>query len=343
MKIIYELERSDLQYIDVRTPKEFRSGHILGAVNLPLFTDEAHAVVGTLYKQKGEVAAKIKGMAFVGERLADIYESFLAIEMQAKAQGKKVALYCARGGMRSGSLEHLLMSLGHEIYRLDGGYKQYRQVVLSALEEVIPSKKWIVLHGMTGSGKTQVLHYLRQLGESVIDIEGICSHRGSMLGRIGLPEQPSQKNFEHLLLEALQMAKSPWVWIEAESKRLGRNTLPETLMEAMKQGRHVNIEAQMPFRIKTLLAEYAQSESCIKEIHGVLEGFRKTLGHKAVDQMQTSLLEGDLQKVALYLMREYYDPKYRHASRETVCEKTFIITDAKEMALALSKWIREVN
>jgi tRNA 2-selenouridine synthase len=49
--------------IDVRAPKEFEAGHIPNAINLPLFSDEERAVVGTLYKQKRKLdAIPLKGL-----------------------------------------------------------------------------------------------------------------------------------------------------------------------------------------------------------------------------------------------------------------------------------------
>ena len=55
--------------IDVRTPAEFRQGHIPGAANLPLFSDAERAEVGTLYKQQGRQIAVLRGLALVGPRM----------------------------------------------------------------------------------------------------------------------------------------------------------------------------------------------------------------------------------------------------------------------------------
>ncbi|MFI3268520.1 MAG: rhodanese-like domain-containing protein, partial [Rikenellaceae bacterium] len=47
--------------IDVRSPSEFKAGHIEGAYNIPLFSDSERAVVGTIYKQVGKEEAVEKG------------------------------------------------------------------------------------------------------------------------------------------------------------------------------------------------------------------------------------------------------------------------------------------
>ena len=36
---------------DVRSPSEYASGHVPGAVSVPLFSDEDRAEIGTVYKQ----------------------------------------------------------------------------------------------------------------------------------------------------------------------------------------------------------------------------------------------------------------------------------------------------
>src|SRR5210317_951188 len=47
------LSNLGLPVIDVRSPGEFRRGHIPGAFSVPLFDDAERAEVGTLYKQSG--------------------------------------------------------------------------------------------------------------------------------------------------------------------------------------------------------------------------------------------------------------------------------------------------
>ena len=37
-------------FIDVRTESEYKEDHILNAFNMPLFNDDEHCEVGTIYK-----------------------------------------------------------------------------------------------------------------------------------------------------------------------------------------------------------------------------------------------------------------------------------------------------
>lgn len=334
MAIAYQLGLTNIQWIDIRSPREFRTGTIPGAVNLPLFLDETYETVGTVYKQKGPQEAKRVAMKFVAERLPAIYEQFLEIEQL----GKPMVMFCARGGMRSKTLKNMLSNLGHDLERLEGGYKAYRQVILEELDSASARTNMIVLHGMTGVGKTQLLLELERRGEKIIDIEGISAHRGSMLGRIGLPEQPNQREFEHHLLTALLAAEGRPVFVEAESKRLGRNTLPESFIIAMRRGKHINLTASVAFRKGILIEEYAHCQDYIQQMIEVMNGFRKQLGHEQVNLLQEKLSAGDLDYVAEFLMLHYYDPKYNHSSTGVIYDDTFEMTNVAAMADRLCLW-----
>lgn len=336
----YDLKDQFVQYIDVRAPREFNDGAIPGAINMPLFSDEGHEKVGTVYKQKGEQQAKKIAMAHVAQRLPEIYDIFLEVESKAKQEGKQLVIYCARGGMRSRSIQGLLENIGHSVDRLEGGYKAYRQVVLEALEAACQQANMIVLHGMTGVGKTQILKGLRDKGLGVIDIEGICRHRGSLLGRIGKEAQRSQRDFEHDLLNTLLEHTGKPIFLEAESKRLGRNTLPDSFMAAMERGKHIEITADIPLRRTILCREYVFSSEAVDGIHHILNEFRKGLGHKVVDELQAKLLAGYYEDVAEVLMLGYYDPKYKHASRKVVYEASFHIDSVEAGIAAVMDWYK---
>ncbi|WP_035720686.1 rhodanese-like domain-containing protein, partial [Gracilibacillus boraciitolerans] len=61
---LYQLKKTNKQVIvDVRSPQEFQEATIPGSINIPLFSDQERAEVGTIYKQQGPEAAKEKGLA----------------------------------------------------------------------------------------------------------------------------------------------------------------------------------------------------------------------------------------------------------------------------------------
>ena len=184
---------------DVRTPAEFAHGHVPGAFNLPLFSDEERVSIGTTYKQVGKEAAILLGFDLTGPKWSGFIKQ--ALEM---APEKKIAVHCWRGGMRSGAMAWALDIYGFEVYQVEGGYKQYRRWVLDQFEATYAL---FILGGMTGSGKTRILHELRSLGQQVIDLEELAQHRGSSFGSMNKLVQPTQEQFENNLASELNNAR----------------------------------------------------------------------------------------------------------------------------------------
>ncbi|HEU4717669.1 MAG TPA: tRNA 2-selenouridine(34) synthase MnmH, partial [Bacteroidia bacterium] len=205
------LESTGIPVADVRSPAEFAGGHIPGAFNIPLFTNEERAAVGTIYKQQGNEAAVLKGLEFVGPKMT----AFI-LKARENAPGKKIAVHCWRGGMRSASMAWLFETAGMEVLLLSGGYKAYRNFVLSNTGRKFDLR---VVGGETGSGKTDILHELARKGEQVLDLEGLARHKGSSYGAIGQDPQPTVEQFENDFVHALtKLDPSRPVWIEDESR-----------------------------------------------------------------------------------------------------------------------------
>ena len=159
--------------LDVRAPCEFERGRIPGAINVPLFSDDERAEVGTLYKRLGHDAAVRRGLEIVE---ATGWERLLQ-DVPALCEGDEVLVYCFRGGMRSGGMAQLLSRAPLTVHTLDGGYKRFRNWAIKAWER---ERQLVVVGGPTGSGKTEVLSSLRKdLDAQMLDLEGEANHRGS--------------------------------------------------------------------------------------------------------------------------------------------------------------------
>ena len=169
--------------VDVRAPKEFMRGHLPGSVNIPVFSDEQRALVGTEYNRKGQQAAIMLGLKLIGPELVDRCKQLV----NQSAAGSTILLYCWRGGMRSASMEWLFNMIGYPTQRLTGGYKSYRRFVQQSLSRKFNLR---IVAGATGAGKTEVLTQLAEMGEQVLDLEHLANHRGSAFGGLGLPPQP---------------------------------------------------------------------------------------------------------------------------------------------------------
>jgi tRNA 2-selenouridine synthase len=291
--------------LDVRSPSEFTHAHIPGAISFPLFIDEERKLVGTAYKQESREKAIKIGLDFFGPKMRHWIE--WAEEIGKKNASNTFLIHCWRGGMRSQSMAWLLGLYGFEVYLLEGGYKAYRNWILKNFE-----KEWplLVLGGYTGSGKTAILLVLKMKGETVIDLEALASHRGSSFGHLGLSHQPSVEMFENLLAMQLRNAeksKAKFIWLEAESQRIGNVNMPNSFFEQVKKSPIAILEVPFEERLNSILSQYGQFE---KEdlIQAVLR-IQKRLGGLETKNCINLLLENQLREAFSILLR-YYDRWY---------------------------------
>lgn len=292
--------------IDVRSPGEFKTATIPGAVNVYLFDDEQRKVIGTVYVQESVEKAKKIGMEAASKNLPIIYEKIN--ELQKKY--KKLIFFCARGGMRSSSLVSLFASLGVNALKLRGGYKGYRAYINNELPKVIEEINFIVIHGNTGIGKTDILKKLSQRDCDILDLEGCANHRGSLLGSVGLGKENSQKQFESLIYHSLKNRRSNYIFVEGESKRIGNIIIPEFVYLAMKKGKHINITSDIDFRVKNIISEYVQSDD--SELIEALNKLRKYISDKNIDKYIEEIKAFNYEWVIEELMIKYYDPMYEN-------------------------------
>lgn len=241
----------EIPVADVRTPAEFDQGHIPQAHNLPIFTNEERVQVGTTYKQIGREEAILLGFEFTGPKWSGFIKEALSI-----APHKKIALHCWRGGMRSGAMAWALNLYGFEVYVLENGYKSYRQWTLSQSAQTF---NILILGGMTGSGKTQILHAIKNSGEQMIDLEDLAQHQGSSYGSMGTLIQPSQEQFENNLAYQLsQIDKNKTLWLEDESRTIGKCSIPNPLWDQMRAAPLIKLNIPLEERIRFLTQEYGK-------------------------------------------------------------------------------------
>ncbi len=296
-------EMSSRVLLDVRSPGEYAQGHIPGAHSFPLFSDEERAKVGTLYKKRGKDAAMLSGLEIVGPKMAGFVRSAAAL-----APGKQLAVHCWRGGQRSRSMAWLLQTSGFDVVMLSGGYKSFRRYALDYFEHL--PFRFVVVGGRTGSGKTHILHALEARGEQVLDLEGLAHHKGSSFGSIGEMPQPTVEQFENDLAWRLhQLDPKRKVWVENESRSIGRVYVPEGLWKKMKHSPLFNIEIPHAERVKNLVSGYAQYP--IEELAAAFQRLDRKLGGLRLQNALDALQNGDFERAA-DLALEYYDKTYQH-------------------------------
>jgi len=284
--------------LDIRTPAEFNQGHLPGALSFPLFSDEERVVVGTLYKQQGRDTAVLKGLDIVGPKLKQYV-------LKARKQRGSLFLYCWRGGMRSSSMAWLLETAGREVYVLEGGYKAYRAY---GRELIANGLRLIMLSGPTGSGKTEILHRLSEMGQQVLDLEGLACHRGSTFGGIGQPVQPSTEQFTNFIFEKIiGFDRSKPIWVEGESQAIGKVSILNELFLQMNTCPTVRIDPPWAERVERLLRDYAGFP--VEELRTSIEKISKRLGGKDTQDTLKALDEGDFRKVTEITLG-YYDKGY---------------------------------
>ncbi|WP_439154054.1 tRNA 2-selenouridine(34) synthase MnmH [Yoonia sp.] len=297
--------------IDVRSPAEFATDHIPGAVNLPALDNAQRAQVGTVYKQVSPFDARKIGAAMVARNVADHIDGPLA----SQDGSWRPLVYCWRGGQRSGSFASILTQIGWRAQTVQGGYQSFRHLVNKALHIDPLPHRLVLLDGYTGTAKTAILARLGARGVQVLDLEALAAHRGSLLG--GTPGgQPSQKGFETALavaLHALDPARP--VLVEAESSKIGRITLPPSLWQAMLAAPRVVITAPLAARAHYLTQTYADIITDPDEVARRLAPLRNIRGHAIVDGWIGLLRAGDFPALAAALMTQHYDPAYTKSRR----------------------------
>ncbi|HMM55166.1 MAG TPA: tRNA 2-selenouridine(34) synthase MnmH [Candidatus Desulfobacillus sp.] len=298
------------EIIDVRSPSEFAEDHIPGAVSCPVLSDEERARVGTLHKQESPFAARKLGAALIARRIAGHLEA----RFLDRPREWKPLVYCWRGGKRSGALTHVLRQVGWPACALQGGYKSWRRHVVAELAELPRRFSFRVVSGATGSGKSRLLEALAAQGAQALDLEALAAHKGSVLG--GLPDaaQPSQKLFEsrlHAALKALDPAAP--VFVEAESRKIGRLQLPDALLETMRASPCLRLEATLPARVAFLIGDYEYflaDPALLKEKLACLDGLQS---RETLARWDAIVDAGDWPALVGELLEHHYDPLYRRS------------------------------
>jgi tRNA 2-selenouridine synthase len=340
----------EIPLIDVRSPIEFKKGAFLNALNLPLMTDEERHLVGICYKEKGNSEAVKLGYQLVSGQKQEARVNAWASQFYMYPDS---VFYCFRGGLRSQiSQQWVFNATGMVIPRLEGGYKAFRNYLLSELDSV-PNSTPILLGGYTGSGKTILLKEL----DNSIDLEGIAHHRGSSFGEYITP-QPTQITFENNLAYALIQHENKayrYVILEDEGSHIARCNIPKPIAEYFDRGDLVLIERPLEERVSITMNEYViQSQANYLEFYGergLLEWYnymsasisriKKRLGgnfkqiitsfeHAYKEQMYAGNVNLHRYWIEA-LLKEYYDPLYLHQIQKST--KNILFRGAAEEVL----------
>lgn len=327
---LLNLFRQDVPLLDVRAPVEFAEGSFPHAQNIPILDNEQRHLIGLHYREQGQEEAIKRGHELVSGLDK---EQKITRWMDFFARNPRGVLYCFRGGLRSQITQSWLLDQGLKIPLVPGGYKALRKALIDHLEEQIQKNDFLVIGGYTGSGKTKVIQELRQQLHSVLDLENIANHRGSVFGQ-KINGQPTQIHFENMLsIEFLKLANfanrdTQKILIEDEGPLIGRLVLPLTLLQKKCRSPLFVLEAPLEERIELIFQDYILQMSYVtseedfsafflkafaalkKKIGGALYNECLSLFSQAVTRQNKwgdySLHQDWIRK----LLFHYYDPLY---------------------------------
>lgn len=308
-----ELRCKGALLVDVRTPSEFAETTIPGAINVPIFDDDERVLVGTLYKQRSKGVARRRGIELVAPKIPQMLKQ---IEEARDPDGPPAVVFCWRGGLRSLAITSFMNLAGIPARQLKGGHKAFRRMVSRYFEEQDWSRV-LVLRGLTGVGKTQMLQQLSSEGYPVVDLEGLANHRGSAFGALGLEPQPGQKKFEALLWSRLdQLRDADYLLTEGESLHIGRLVVPKRFHLAMQEEVSLWLDASLDYRVQVILEDYPALDDLSDAFRPPILALKERLGKNAVNEMLELLERKDWERLVRELMIRYYDPLYLHTLPE---------------------------
>ena len=309
---------SNVSNIDLRSENEFKKGSIPQSVNIPILNNDQFKKVGIEYKKNGSDAAIALGHSLVKGSLK---ENLIHHWTEHLKKNPECLLYCFRGGMRSEIAVKWLNDCGVKVNRLKGGYKNFRNWVISQhldIENYI--KDWIIIGGLTGSGKTD---FLRSFKES-IDLEQIANHRGSAFGvRDG--GQPTQSDFENILTLDYLNHKYEKLILEDESRTIGRAGLPGFWYQKMQSSKLIILEVDDDKRAENIYYEYVYDELnngvnkdiLLEKYLGSLNNIKRRLGnvvYNNIKDLMNSAFHQNEKEIhkewILTLLTSYYDKMY---------------------------------
>jgi len=299
------------EIIDVRSPGEYSQDHLPGAINCPVLDDDERARVGTLYCQESPFAARRVGAVLVARNIAQHIEQ----HFQDRPKSWRPLVYCWRGGQRSGAMATIMGQVGWPVHQLARGYKAYRHQVIQELEQLPATLRLHVLCGPTGAGKSRLLRALARTGHQVLDLEQIARHRGSVLGQLPDVAQPSQKSFEsQLRQQILSFSPERPVYIEAESRSIGRLSLPNALLAALRAAPCLQLDTPRAERVRALLQDYVYFIQQPQHLSQQLERLRPLFAREQMDAWQSLIQQQKFEPLVHALLEQHYDPLYQRST-----------------------------
>ena len=324
---------TDKVYVDVRAPVEYTNDHIPDAVNYPLLDDEQREYIGTLYHTRGRDEALMEGIEIVSPKLKPMV-SFFSLLSQSSST---IIVYCFRGGMRSESVVSFLNSIGFNLFKLEGGYKAYRQFIRNYLTNYCFTIPVVTVYGLAGSGKTHILHH----NPYSLDLEGCAGNRSSLFGSLGMPDH-SQKYFESRIVHILDTINVwPYCLLEGESRKIGNCHIPPIIMDAMQKGIALWLNTPIDVRIQHIYQEYMPFIT-EEAIVAIMDKLQPALGKTKTQYCKQLFCHGKYLEFIQFLLHHHYDPEYQHSIKNISFTASINYTEPHDTANTIDALIHSM-
>ena len=326
MNVHLELLRANTPLIDLRSPIEFAKGTFPQSVNLPILNNDERAKIGKTYKHQGNDAAVKLGHRLIS---GDQKENRVSGWKEFIEKNPSTWMYCMRGGQRSNIAQDWLEDIGINVSVIEGGYKALRRTSLKILDSVNEDdKRWIILGGRTGTGKTVILNQIA----SSIDLEHHAEHRGSAFGGFFSP-QPTPIDFENRLATDYLRHENQTLFMEDESRTIGRVAIPNTWFHRMQESELVLIETSVEERIHNIVEDYILTPlregisrtDLLLSLRSSLSKIQKRLGGDNFREIRNKMDQAFLDQKNFrheawikQLLNVYYDPLYDYQIKSKV-------------------------
>ena len=173
-----------------------------------------------------------------------------------------------------------------------------------------PPIQVIVLCGLTGSGKSDLLRALAELGEQTLDLEELARHRGSAFGGLALDPQPSHARFQAAVRATwLSRDHSRPLSIEEKGEYLGSVGLPDEILAVLRRCPTVEVSRTRDDRIRALLDTYGDSP--VEHWRRCVGRISLRLGAQRCERV-LALLRDTVTAEAVGALLDYYDHAYTH-------------------------------
>ena len=316
---------AESNWIDVRCPREYKKGHYTDAINIPIFSNDEYQKLGQIYRKEGDTVASQLGYKYALNSKSRILTSMKELNEN------NFIIYCARGGMRSKGFQAIVNQEGYRTFRIKKGYKEIREHVLNSFKE---KRVVVIIAGSTGTGKTTIINKMKECGHNIIDLEKLANHRGSAFGDLGVSEQASQQQFENdLSYFWTQTDPGRNVFIESESRKIGKVSIPEGIWTQMIKALYLKIDMGIDRRVENLIKDYGEypRSDLEKRIHQI----SRKLGGQNVKTAIDLLDSNSLHDLCKFLLENYYDKMYRVAynRRDSKKEEIKVTKETNEQVI----------